>query len=262
MRKKLVSIGVFFITLGLTFGGLFTARNDIYSMVGLKPINGVETVFLLLAFLGIFVGFLSLSIGILSYLFSKTEEHIINRILEDENYECRSALENEIPELYALCVEAFGDDVASIDTMKSWYKKNNNIFWVIENKRKSGLNYISEIVGYFDVLPITNAACRLLDNESINGIKIKTEHIVDRTKVPSGIYIGGLYGKKLRAKAVTIVYLKRLLEDYKTKGVGKFYTRPTSKDGLRLVKKHNFNLVSNQNKLKTEIEKIFIYIAP
>lgn len=182
-------------------------------------------------------------------------------VLRDTSYPVRCLRRTELEELLPLYDELIGGDHPSINEVKEIINANKEIIRVIERRTKTALRTSSTIVGFCSVLPITKAAADLLEQERLTGMQMNREHVCTPKQIPYALYIGSIGAKGIAAKARMLGYLLGVIDDQARHNVRVVYTRPVSRDGLRLAKQHDFQPVA-QGVSPTELRRIYKLTIP
>lgn len=158
-----------------------------------------------------------------------------------EGYDSRYLKRTELKRVHEFCLYHFGNDIASINTMKRWRRKYPNLATIVTKNTfsKGGRKRTEEIKGYLDIIPLNNYG----EDEIRNGnsiLSLTDKHVSAGDRRTACVYIGGIIGINLIAKARAIEATRSITRLFEEKGVKRFYSRPISKDGLRLVKKYGF----------------------
>ena len=102
------------------------------------------------------------------------------------------------------------------------------------------------IIGYFCVLPLTKKGVGKVKERDLMGDGMQVSYFTKRFAKKATVYIGGVAGIGNYVKAGAYEQLKQFLEK---QNVYEAYTRPTTKDGVRLARQNKFEPVSGQDKL-------------
>jgi hypothetical protein len=166
-------------------------------------------------------------------------------LLDYLHYQATPATEQELKSIYNMAYEFFEGDVSPLENMIAWQNHNPNIFWAIKKRNENE----GKIVGYFCVIPLKRKAAKLIQKEEITGAQFELDHITSKKykAKPYAIYIGAVAAKGLFARAASINHLDQFLRHLKMRKIINTYTRPVTKDGLRLAKKKGFKSVDNDN---------------
>jgi len=169
------------------------------------------------------------------------------------DYECYDARESELASIHAIAIESLGEGVSPLEKMVQWYRRNPKIFTIVCKVSRNRSRKSRSIVGYYCVVPITEAAVELLKARELAGSSFLSEHIVKATDAPAAIYLGGIVANGLLARANTLSVLNRDLRGSWAKVTKQVFTTPTTNAGLRLVRKYGFTPVhaSEAGKLNT-----------
>jgi hypothetical protein len=128
--------------------------------------------------------------------------------------------------------------------MKDWHGTNSELFFVVRRSRKWlwRKRWSSpRMIGYFAVLPLTDAAAGEVRAEKLIGTAFSSQHLTASTRA-SVCYVGGVAASSSKGKVMD--FLKRELVDILESGVSTILTRPVTPSGLRLVKGYGFKPVA------------------
>lgn len=232
-------LGTWLIAAGALFIGIGSAEAQVEKLVSGRLPQYWGSV---LAILGI----LCVSVGVLLWLMSRVPTPIIWK-----DYECHKAQKKDLDLIYDFAKQHFGDDVSTIEIMNRWYGKNPSTFFVIITEKRASFEVRKRMVGYFCALPLTEPALRKIESGEIKGRDIPNEYIARIRRECRAVYIGGMAAKGLRAKAALLAVLHKEFTSGKSQWAKTFYTRPITKDGVRVAIKKGFTAIdpSNQGKV-------------
>lgn len=127
--------------------------------------------------------------------------------------------------------------------VKKIYKTNNSVIQVqVSTKKFLGYTF-SRICGFFTLLPITDEARGLLEEEKLSGLRMTPDHVLKERSEPEYVYLGSIASKGFRARHDLIQYVRGVVNQCFQQGVRAIYTRPTTQSGLRLAKRFDFEPV-------------------
>ena len=127
--------------------------------------------------------------------------------------------------------------------LKSIYKANNSICQMQFRKMKLFGITLDKATGVFSAAPVNKAARNLLEKEELHGLKFSDKHIIKEKRPYTCLYIGAVGAIGIRARRHLMDYLKEFIHVEFQKGVDVVFTRPTTKDGLRVAKAFGFTPV-------------------
>ena len=246
LRNWLLTAGLAFLTVG---SALFVFQEQVkkrFPTAAESYVEWLPTIGLALCAVG-----LLLCAGILLCLLlsafvvpAKMAGASVARHFGSHDYDCRVAKKRDIDWLHQ-----FGEQqlrvTADINMLRDWHSVNYEIFWVIINKRARGDRF-KKLAGYFAIIPLNKLGTDLVEAEKLDGGSFTRDHIIAHKrgrirKTPTSIYIGGVAARRgLRLRQFTLDSLKAHIGKENSNGVKTFFTRPVTKDGLRLVKRHQF----------------------
>jgi hypothetical protein len=185
---------------------------------------------------------------------------MLERFRRTGGYECRAVELPELEKLRAFVSEAFEtDEITPLDTMRRLYEKNREILHVLVRTSPNSAENGNNICGYFCVFPLTRAASKLVQAEALTGDKIGPDQIVRTRSRASAFYIGGIAASGGRyPSARVIAYLEARLSKAVSRAIP-IYTRPVTKEGLRLMKRHSFQPVRALGDNQDGLGRIHIY---
>jgi hypothetical protein len=138
----------------------------------------------------------------------------------------------------AFAVKYMGEPIAPAETIRSWMAVNPRLFFGLSEVTDGG-PVSSRLVGYFSLRPVTRRAAELLDSCRIDGGDMRPEHILPPGESPEAVYVGGVVAEG-PARAALLLSLSVEVRRYREQGVGRFYTKPVTPDGKRLVLNNGF----------------------
>jgi hypothetical protein len=188
------------------------------------------------------LGILCVAAGVLLWLMSRVPTPIIWK-----DYECHKARKKDLDLIYDFAKQQFGDDVSPIEIMKRWYGKNPSVFFVIITEKRSSFEVRRRMVGYFCAIPLTESALGKIESGEIKGRDIPNEYIARIQRECRAVYIGGIAAKGLGAKAALLAVLHKEFTSGKSKWGRTFYTRPITRDGVRIAIKKGFTAIDPSN---------------
>lgn len=160
--------------------------------------------------------------------------------------EFRRVKRTELRSLLAFA-KKFLNQGPSLKQVKELYSINPNTIWVAERitENASSRRRSIKTLGFFTIIPLTDKAVRLVDEERLDALHFTSEHIAGVKDKGAALYIGSIAARGFRAKGEILGYVRGRVEEEVEQGSGVVYTRPISKDGLRLAKKYGFQPVSD-----------------
>ncbi len=150
---------------------------------------------------------------------------------------------SQIDALRDFAVRYTRSTIAPADTLRSWMAVNPRLFFGLTEVAESGGQTSKPLVGYYSLRPVTRRAVELLDSCRIDGAGMLPEHIIPPDDLPEAGYIGGVVATGGLARAALLFYLAIDLRRYRAQGVKRFYAKPLTPDGVRLMNKDGFRPV-------------------
>jgi len=151
-----------------------------------------------------------------------------------QNFVCDAMLADDVEKVYPLYTLS-GNNAANIEQAKRIYGHTRKGWHKITDVRSG------EIVGYFVLLHLNKNGVAAIENRRFN---IASEDVLQcfakRRTTCNSLYIGYIAGANKNAKAFALDRAKHFANKGKHQA---FYARPTTDDGLRLVRSQNFKKV-------------------
>jgi hypothetical protein len=188
------------------------------------------------------LGILCVVAGVLLWLLSR-----ISAPLVWKDYECHKARKKDLDLIYNFAKQQLGEDVSPVEVMKSWYGKNPSVFFVIITEKRTSFEVSKRMVGYFCAIPLTESALGKIESGEIKARDLPNEYIARIRRDCRAVYIGGIAAKGLGAKAALLAVLHKEFTSGKRKWARTFYTRPVTKDGVRIAIKKGFTAIDPLN---------------
>lgn len=124
--------------------------------------------------------------------------------------------------------------------LKCIYKVNNAVCKLQYRIIKFlGLD-VAKYTGICSIVPMTDKAKALLEAENLNGLTFTPEHISKPRQEHTCLYIGSVGAIGARAKKHILIFLEGVIDSEFGKGIDVVFTRPTTKNGLRIAKRFGF----------------------
>jgi predicted acylesterase/phospholipase RssA len=153
--------------------------------------------------------------------------------------QCRIAGRDELRALHAYSVSKFGSQVSDVETMAAWYDRNHRIFQILTTA--AGVQTAAQIRGYYCVLPLNDEGRRGVAQGLYFGASIPDHVLVGSSADASALYVGGVAGDSPRDRVAIMLALQSHLKQFPNAAI--VYTRPVTRDGLRLVSRGGFRRV-------------------
>jgi hypothetical protein len=171
------------------------------------------------------------------------------------DYKFVTARVEDLPFIYRMAYEQFGNEVSSLSTMRSWYAKNPEIFIVLHRIGRRRYGESREIVGYLCTIPLSQRGLsKILSGEYIRNLL--KQDIQSPKRQCAAIYIGAIVGLSYKAKGNILLVATREIETYLHHRTRMILTRPITHDGLRIVLKHGF--VPVQDRSQPNIDGLYV----
>jgi len=141
--------------------------------------------------------------------------------------------------------------------LKRVYRSNNRIIRVqVKIRSFLGLNF-SKICGFCSLLPLTKEAANLVHTENLLGLRFTPDHILSSHKDAQFLYLGSIAAIGLRDRREMIFYVKGAIDQAFERGVKAIYTRPTTRQGLKLAQRFEFEPVC-EDVDEAQLNRIYI----
>jgi pimeloyl-ACP methyl ester carboxylesterase len=153
-----------------------------------------------------------------------------------ERHQCEPTVGEELGEIRAMAVNFFGEEVSSLALMREWIAVNQRSLWTLKR-----IGTLSRIVGYFCILPLLPEAERGISQKTLTGATIPGSLLASPGVPMRAVYIGGIAGVDATARAVAMEQLMVQLSNMADGQVINVYTRPITRDGLRVIEQYNLS---------------------
>jgi len=170
---------------------------------------------------------------------------VLLSLFNPPRYQCRHVRHQELERHNEYWERFFPGEVSSLAQDRAWYRRNSKLFWFLfeVTTRRGARHAEPKLVGSFSIIPLTKSAALQVAREELVGATFAAEHIGKASRRPAAVYVGGVVAEGLFAKAAILARLSEKVERLQEKHIV-IYTRPVTSDGLRLVKKYDFQPVS------------------
>jgi hypothetical protein len=193
------------------------------------------------------VGIILIIIGVLLILISwfpspKDISDQFKTVLIRNKYEYMpiQAKKEDLVELYKHYKDLFGDDNIPIEQMESWFDKNNSILWKIIKIPVDDLDNNHELIGFFDIEPLTTNGEAKIRRETTGASELKKGDILSQRSKNSHSYYIGSVGSPINAnlndKGITMGFFVEKIKELGANRTINIYAKPTTVKGMYLVK--------------------------
>jgi predicted acylesterase/phospholipase RssA len=189
----------------------------------------------------LFVGvglFLLVSWAVFKYLSTKNQ-------VQESLASFRVVAKEELPALHAYCLSKFGGQISDLPTMIPWHERNPQIFEILTRK-PAGSATMSDIEGYFSLLPLTEEARHAVNKGTYAGATLPPEAIATDDSA-TALYIGGIAANTSKGQVKAVFRLRERLRSFDSAKV--IYTRPVTEHGLKWVRDAQFTRVDGKSEL-------------
>jgi hypothetical protein len=176
--------------------------------------------------------------------------------MPEVTYEFRPIRRTELHSQLRLVRDLLGE-APPLRSVKDIYNANQKSIWLAERVAtyRSGTRSF-KVVGFFSLVPLNEEAVALLEEERLDGLRFNSEHICPPKQRPAGLYVGSIAVHGWRARGEILGYVRSRIDEAAESGIHLVYTRPITRDGLRLAKRHEFLPVADDCK-DDELKRIY-----
>ncbi len=160
----------------------------------------------------------------------------------------------DIAAVHDFAVRFLGPDISPIDLMTEWSRVDPETISVINRVETDGAKQ-NELVAYFCVLRLNDQAGARMRRGELTGLQIRASDLARPGEPGSCVYVGGVIGADVIARAVALDHLIRHISSMSLDPKTEVFTRPVTEDGLRLARKFKMKQVTPNSK---EIGSIFV----
>lgn len=228
-------------------GGLLTGAGSFVAAIPtLTTVPGPAAIATIFTFSGIGLGAIGVLLIVAPFIPRWHEEYpIVKRVGR-----------GDLKRAYTFCGGFFGDDFSSFNSVKKWFRHNEKMFWMVEKHTHSGPARLSVVTGFFSILPLTQAGVKMLLEDQIDGTKFTTEHIEPNFDSPAAYYVGAIGSKGGKSKGVALGALIERMYVFLENYPAIVYTRPTTRDGLRIARQQQFEAVDGSG--TEDLNKLYV----
>lgn len=169
-------------------------------------------------------------------------------------HERRAAGSQDIVAVHEFAVRFLGPDISPIELMAEWSKVDPETISVIKRIETDDTKQ-NELVAYFCVLRLNDQATPRMKRGELTGLQIRAPDLAKPGERCACVYVAGVIGADMVARAVAIDHLIRHINSMSLDPETEVYTRPVTKDGLRLVRRFKMKQIVLNSK---EIGSIFV----
>lgn len=159
---------------------------------------------------------------------------------DEGDFVVRRVKRNDIKDAYAFCGGFFGDNFSSLNQVKEWFRHNDKMFWILETVKKKRTIKITEITGFYSILPLTDIGLTHVLSGQLDGRSFTTDHISENSDKASAFNIGVIASKGRREKHKAIGSLITAVTQLRDQRPVPLLTRPTTPEGLKLATRRGF----------------------
>lgn len=162
------------------------------------------------------------------------------------DFEISYALQSDLSEICSLGKVVIGDNHAPEDLLRSRLAKCPQII----RKLTTSDAIPAPIHGYYITYPLTKRGVGRIDKKQVtNGKSLQEGDLAATFSNAKAIYISMIFGDGMRAKAAALLHLKNDIKHLREahSKICKLYAKPSTNDGLRLLKKFKFSPIDGEN---------------
>jgi hypothetical protein len=162
-----------------------------------------------------------------------------------DGYYINQAHERDIIAIHRIATQHFGRSVTPEAQIRDMIRHNPNIFWVLWEPKSRGL--ASMIRGYFCLIPLSEELTNKIEAYEFDVTNVKPHQIPKAADPVFAIYIGGIVALTWRAKGQALGHVLEKSRMLASQTTGRtIYARAASREGLRLVQKHQFQPIRTE----------------
>lgn len=226
-------------------GGLLaTIGAFVAAAPGLMTLSGPAFI---ITYIGIGIGSLGVILVFIPFL----------PILVSQEPTIRRVKRNDLKAIYDFCGGIFGDNFSSFNSIKRWFQHNDKMFWIVEQIKQKGPVTVSKITGFYSIIPLTSSGVEALRSGQIDGRGFLIEHIAKNIETASAFYIGAIGSKGTRSKGAALGSLITNITHILENKPCHVYTRPTTRDGLRLARQRGFEAIDGTGTV--DMNKLYLH---
>jgi hypothetical protein len=178
---------------------------------------------------------------------------IANREIEKWAQHERSAAQpQDISAVHDFAVRFLGANISPIDQLAEWSKVDRDMISVVNRLAAGGAKQNTKLVAYFCVLKLNEQAAARMRRGELTGLQITAKDLTRPGEPCSCIYIAGVIGADMIARAIVLDHLKTHISDMSLDPKTEVFTRPVTPDGLRLVRQFRMRpLIPNSEGIRS-----------
>ncbi|HSY19642.1 MAG TPA: hypothetical protein VK815_14970 [Candidatus Acidoferrales bacterium] len=145
--------------------------------------------------------------------------------------------EPDLREAHAIIARRMSPPIADLQLLIVNLKKCPNAFQILKSNK-------GDIIGFFVVYPLKKSAASSIQRGHLTGVEIGTEDIAGVFHRAETCYIAIVLGNGGRmAHGYTLAHLHNFCGNLMRKRAVRFLARPTTSEGLAVVRKHGFTSI-------------------
>ncbi len=155
----------------------------------------------------------------------------------------RPAKATDIPEIVRIAQKTIGPQITEENALQLYNHNPRCLHKVMDTKE-------GKIIGYFCLVPWTKKGEEKVYERDLISVDMDLDTFARKVRKSCSMYIGSIAGENSRGKAAALELAKTTLAKLE---VNKAFTRPVTKDGVRLVKKYGFKPVGDHDELEPNV---------
>lgn len=233
---ELIGIGIGLLGLGITLV-TFQTTHPFIEIISVEETRKTGFIIIILALIAFLIAIGKLIRKILKYIsFRLSGTAILEPFLD---FEVSDAVPADIQQIHSLGNAVIGDYHATDNQLLSRIQKCPQIIKKLTSSNLKDNN----IKGYYIFYPLTSQGIKRIDTcKIVSGKSLENSDISTNFRNARAVYISMIFGNNLMSKAAALLYLKYNLKYLRetNHNISKIYAKPSTTDGLRLLKKYGF----------------------
>jgi hypothetical protein len=162
-------------------------------------------------------------------------------------FTCYHANPKDLEHVHGLATDLIGTSVSSLEDIRKFHEIDSQFVFVVTKKQKTIFGRITvEPVGYFIVYRLTRSGEKALIDGRFNGACPDSSHLSKPQQTCPAIYIGAIAAKWSARGYTTGALEQNIASDMRYRKAKWIYTRPVTRDGIRLVAMNDFEPLNSQ----------------
>jgi hypothetical protein len=162
-----------------------------------------------------------------------------DKLGDGEDILVEDARPEDVANIRNLAISFFGEDVTPESALVE-FAVAGGILQVVKRVLWSGYEKRERFSGYFCIIPLSTQATALVRAGTLRGGALTVNHGPANPKETAALYIGAVAARDHFSRAVVLEAMRWQVRYSAALGVKEVLTRPLTRDGLRLVRRHHF----------------------